>query len=98
MFVGENLDNALLAKSNLSFHFIHPSIIDLYISALSLHILQERLNKTDPNHITCDIQSEVDKAASEYVISVKKAEELFKDPNIVQKQLDVFTTQRQGIA
>ncbi len=83
---------------NGPFHIIHPSIVDLYINALTLHVLQERLGKLGPNGLTQDVQIEIDKATSEYVISVKKAEELFKDSNVVQNQLDVFTAQRQGIA
>lgn len=81
-----------------TFHFIHPSIVDLYINALTVHVLQEHLGKLGPNDMTQDIQTEIDKATSEYVISVKRAEELFKDPQVVQNQLDAFTTQRQGDA
>lgn len=92
------MGNEFSVNPNPSFHFIHPSIVDLYINALTLHILQEHLGKLIPNDMTQDIQTEVDKATSEYVISVKRAEELFKDPQVVQNQLDAFTTQRQGDA
>jgi hypothetical protein len=92
------LDNESSVNVNSSFHIIHPSIIELYINALTLHILQEQLENLGPKGLTQDIQMEVDKATSEYVISVKRAEELFKDSKIVQNQLDAFTTQRQGDA
>lgn len=78
------------------FHIIHPSIIDLYVNALTLHILQEQLNNLDPDNFSLDKQTEIDKATTEYVISIKRAEELYKDSEIVQKQLDAFVAQRQG--
>ena len=81
-----------------TFHIIHPSIVDLYVNALTLHILQEQLNSLGPDDFSRDKQTEIDKATSEYVISVKRAEELYKDSGIVQKQLDVFVAQRQGDA
>lgn len=80
------------------FHIIHPSIIDLYVNALILHILQEQLTNLGPNNFSLDKQTEIDKATTEYVISVKRAEELYKDFGIVQKQLDAFVAQRQGDA
>lgn len=82
----------------MKFHIIHPSIVDLYVHALTLHILQEQLGETGPDGLTQDVQTQVDEAASEYVISVRKAEELFGSPDVVQEQLNVFTAQRSGIA
>jgi hypothetical protein len=95
VFEGENLDKSSMKVSS-SFNIIHPSIVDLYINALTLHVLQEQLNKLGSTEFTHDVQIEVDKATSEYVISVKKAEEVFKNSDVIQNQLDTFTTQRQG--
>jgi hypothetical protein len=80
------------------FYPVHPYIIDLYINALTLNVLEENIEKTDPKMITKDIQMQVDKAASEYVLSAKQAEEIFGDPSNVQSQLNVFSLRRQGIA
>lgn len=82
----------------MKFHLIHPSIVDLYVNALTLHILQEQLGKEGPDGLTQDVQIQVDQAASEYVVSAQKAEDLFGDPSIVQAQIDAFTAQRQGSA
>jgi hypothetical protein len=82
----------------MKFHFIHPAIVDLYVNALTLHILQERLGKLGPDGLTKDIKDEVDKAASEYVISARRAEQVCGTPANVQVQLDAFTTQRLGDA
>lgn len=82
----------------MKFHIIHPFIEDLYVNALILHILQEQLGQVGPEGLTTEIQLQVDEAASNYVISAKKAEELFGDPHNVQLQLDVFSAQRSGEA
>lgn len=93
-----NLDNYNSSKQISTFHFIHPTIVDLYINALTLHIMQEQLEKLKADDFSNDQKLEIDKATSEYVISVKRAEDLFKDSKIVQDQLDAFTAQRQGDA
>jgi hypothetical protein len=72
--------------------------VDLYINALTLHVLEENLGKIGPKGLTQDIQARVDQAASEYVLSVRRAEKIFGNPEHVQSQLDAFTSQRQGIA
>jgi hypothetical protein len=82
----------------MKFNPIHPAIVDLYVNALSLHILQERLSKIGPKCLTKEIRDQVDKAASEYVISAKEAEKVCGGPANVQLQLDVFTEQRTGDA
>ena len=60
--------------------------------------MQEQLEKLKADDFSNDQKLEIDKATSEYVISVKRAEDLFKDSKIVQDQLDAFTAQRQGDA
>jgi hypothetical protein len=80
------------------FYPIHPSIVDLYINALTLHVLEENLGKVGPKGLTQDIQAQVDQAASEYVLSVRRAENIFGNPKHVQLQLNTFTSQRQGTA
>jgi hypothetical protein len=82
----------------MTFHFVHPAIIDLYVNALTLHILQERLSELGPKGLTKELKAEVDKAASEYVISAKRAEQICGSPNNVQVQLDVFSSKRIGDA
>jgi len=80
------------------FVFIHPSIVDLYVSALTLHILQEKLSKLGPTSLTQDLQAEVDQAASEYVVVAKNIEKIFKSPVHIQSQLNAFAAIRQGSA
>lgn len=82
----------------MTFHFVHPAIIDLYVNALTLHILQERLSELGPKGLTKELKAEVDKAASEYVISARRAEQICGSPNNVQVQLDVFSSKRIGDA
>ncbi len=82
----------------MKFHFIHPAIIDLYVNALTLHILQERLSILGPKGLTRELKAEVDKAASEYVISARRAEQVCGSPNNVQIQLNAFSSQRLGDA
>lgn len=81
-----------------TFHIIHPSIVNLYINSLTLHILQEKLDSIGPEGLTQDFQDEFDEAASEYMISVRNAENIFRSPAVVQNQLNIFTQQRQGDA
>lgn len=80
------------------FYPIHPSIVDLYVNALTLHVLEENLGKVGPEGLTQDIQAQVDEAASEYVLSARRAEEVFGNPMYVQSQLNAFSSQRQGTA
>ena len=81
----------------MGFHLIHQSIIDLYINALTLHVLQERFDKQEKG-LDTDIQIQIDEAASAFVISANNAEAIFGNPDLVQEQLNVFTNQRQGSA
>lgn len=82
----------------MKFNFIHPAIVDLYINALTLHILQEQLGQLGPDGLTKEIKDQVDQAASEYVISARRAEQVCGSPTNVQIQLNAFTTQRLGDA
>lgn len=82
----------------MNFNLVHPSIIDLYINALTLHILEEQLSNIGPNGLTEDIQSKIDEAASEYIISARKAEQIFSSPYSIQSQLNIFSTYNKGIA
>lgn len=80
------------------FYPIHQSIIDLYVNALTLRLLHERIEGIGPKGMTQQIQTEVDEAASEFTLSARRAEQLFGSPFNVQHQLDVFTSQRSGDA
>jgi hypothetical protein len=80
------------------FYPIHQSIIDLYVNALTLRILQEKLDEIGPQGLTEDVKMEVDTAANEFAISARRAEQLFGSPINVQYQLDTFTAQRSGDA
>jgi hypothetical protein len=82
----------------MRFNLIHPSIVDLYVNALTLHILQEQLGEIGPDGLTPEIQAQIDVAASEYVLSARKAEQLFGSPDSVQNQLLAFSSQSQGTA
>lgn len=82
----------------MTFHFIHSSIIDLYINSLTLFLLEEKLRESGPDALMIEMQQEIDKAASSYVLSVREAEGLFGSSEAVQRQLDVFSAQRKGSA
>lgn len=82
----------------MNFKFIHPSIVDLYVSALTLHILKDRLSAIGPSGLTDELQREVEQAASEYVVIVRDVEKIFKSPKHIQNQLDDFSMLRQGDA
>jgi hypothetical protein len=78
------------------FSFIHPCIIELYISSVNLYILQEKIN--NGSSYNKKLQDDVDKAANEFIICAKKAEELFQSSALVQEQLDILSTQKIGLA
>jgi len=80
----------------MKFYFIHPSIIDLYVNALTLHILEEELGKTGPDGLTLETQNKIDMATSEYVLSAREAERLFS-PVLIREQINAFNSQ-SGIA
>jgi len=77
----------------VKFNLIHPSIVELYIDALSLHVLEERVDSSDD-----DLSEELSVAAGRFAKSAKDAEAIFGSPQIVQEQLDAFTEQPQGEA
>jgi hypothetical protein len=74
----------------MSFNLIHPSIIDLYINTLHLHLLQEKLGMIGPNGLTDELREDVDDVTHNFSISVQVAEDLFGSPDIVQDQLNSF--------
>lgn len=83
----------------MDFNLTHPSIVQLYISAIELYILQEKLetSKTSKTKkLNKELQKQIDLVASKYIISVKDAEELFGSPDIVQKQLNIFSIKKLG--
>jgi len=80
----------------VKFHIILPSIVNLYVDALSLHILQERAKNAGPDGLEDDDKAQMTEAASNFVLSSQIAEELFGTPEIVQNQLDAFSAQYQG--
>lgn len=75
----------------MRFHLIHPSIIDLYINTLTLHLLQEELGRIGPNGLTDELREHVDMVSSSFAISARTAEQLFGSSDAVQDQLNVFT-------
>jgi hypothetical protein len=75
----------------MRFHLIHPSIIDLYINTLTLHLLQEELGHIGPNGLTDELREHVDMVSSSFAISVRAAEQLFGSSDVVQDQLNVFS-------
>lgn len=80
----------------MRFYLVHPSIVDLCVNALTLHILEEELGKVGPTGLTQETQKRIDQAASEYVSSVKEAEELFS-PLLIKEQINAFNSQ-SGVA
>ncbi|MFA5757971.1 MAG: hypothetical protein WC942_01140 [Clostridia bacterium] len=80
----------------MDFNLTHPSIVQLYISAIELYILQEKLETSKTKKLNKELQKQIDLVASKYIISVKDAEELFGSPDIVQKQLNIFSIKKLG--
>jgi hypothetical protein len=74
----------------MRFKFIHPSIIDLYINSLTLHLLQEKLGEMGCEKLSDEMRKEVNEASEKFSNSAHIAEELFKSPDIVQEQLNRF--------
>jgi hypothetical protein len=75
----------------MRFKFIHPSIIDLYISSLTLHLLQEKLGEMGSEKLSDKMRNDVNEASEKFANSAHVAEELFGSPDIVQEQLNRFT-------
>lgn len=69
----------------MKFNLIHPSIIELYINTLTLHILEEKIENDD---LMDDLN--IDEIKHNFSISAQAAELLFGSSDIVQKQLDAF--------
>ena len=80
------------------FTIIDPSVIDVYVAATQLNILQDKLEKVGPDGVTEDIKNEVDKAASEYVISVNVSEKILGCRSNIQAQIDILKLSRLGIS
>jgi len=76
----------------MRFNLIHPSIIELYINTLALHLLQEKLGMVGPDGLTDEMNENVDDVANNFSISVEVAEQLFGSSDLVQEQLDAFTS------
>lgn len=75
----------------MRFNLIHPSIIELYINTLHLHLLQEELGEVGPDGLTDEMRENVDAVTSSFSISAQAAEQLFGSSDIVQEQLNAFT-------
>ena len=75
----------------MRFHPIHPSIVDLYINTLTLHLLHEELGRIGPNGLTDEFKDHVDIVSSSFAISARTAERLFGSSDAVQDQLNIFT-------
>jgi hypothetical protein len=76
----------------MRFNIIHPSIVDLYINTLALHLLQERLGIVGPDGLTDEMNENADDVAYNFSISVEEAEQLFGSSDLVQEQLNAFTS------
>jgi hypothetical protein len=76
----------------MGFNLILPSIIELYINTLTLHLLQEELDTMGLDDLTDEMRNTVDEVSNEFSISAQIAEELFGSPDIVQGQLNVLTS------
>lgn len=76
----------------MKFYLVHPSIVDLYVNALTLHILEEELGKVGPIGLTQETQNRIDEAACEYISSAQEAEKLFS-PFLIKEQINAFNAQ-----
>jgi len=75
----------------MRFNLIHPSIIELYINTLSLHLLQEKLGIVGPAGLTDELRTKVDETTHSFSVSAQAAEQLFGSSDVVQDQLNAFT-------
>ncbi len=73
------------------FNLILPSIVELYINTLTLHLLQEELEMLESDDLTDDMRKNVDEITHNFSIAAQVAETLFGSPEIVQEQLNAFT-------
>jgi hypothetical protein len=76
----------------MRFNLIHPSIIELYIDTLFLHLLQEKITNINIDELTDELNDEINEAATAFSLSANVAESLFGSSDLVQEQLDVFTS------
>lgn len=76
----------------MRFNLIHPSIIELYINTLYLHLLQEKVTNIDIKDLTDELNDEINDAATSFSLSVNEAEQLFGSSDLVQEQLNMFTS------
>lgn len=75
----------------MNFRLIHPSIVELYVNTLNLHLLEEKLGVVGPDGLTEELRKTVDEAASNFSVAVREAEELYGSSDRVQDQLNEFT-------
>ena len=75
----------------MTFKIVHPSIVNLYVNALTLHLLQEKLSNIGPDGLTKDIETDVEIATSEFYDAAQEAERLLGNSEAVQCQLDMFS-------
>jgi hypothetical protein len=75
----------------MHFSLIHPSIIELYIDTLHLHLLQEKLNVIKPEEMTDELKCSFEEISSKFSVSAQTAEQIFGSSDIVQEQLNDFT-------
>lgn len=75
----------------MRFNLVHPSIVELYINTLRLHLLQEELEKIGSNDLTDEMREMVDDVTKNFSISAEAAEQLFGSSDVVQEQLNAFT-------
>lgn len=80
----------------MTFYLIHPTIINLYVNVLTLHILEEELGKIGPGGLTQETQNRIDHATNEYVLSAREAEKFFS-PFSIRAQINAFDS-HEGIA
>jgi hypothetical protein len=74
----------------MQFSLVHPSIIELYINTLHLHLLQEKLDIIGLDNVTKDFEELIKETTNNFSISVKAAEHFFGSSDVVQNQLNAF--------
>ena len=75
----------------MRFNLVHPSIIELYINTLTLHLLQEKLGIVGPAGLTDELRETVNETTHNFSVSAQAAEQLFGSSDVVQEQLNAFT-------
>lgn len=76
----------------MKFSLVHPSIVDLYISTLSMHLLKEKMQSKTEKESGDELDDLIIEISEQFNESVIAAEKLFGNSDIVQEQLNVFVS------